>query len=276
MHRLASLSGSAALAALLLAASALPLTAQRGGSARDGLDGRMRAFLEVVEVGDHEGIAGFFPRSGDWTWMPTLLRAPEGTRVGVWRFRGEETLRAISPGGELCDSFDPPGDTGTPGRTLLRAAMSHPTGWRRVRGSRFVPPEASPRSPIFVEWRREDGQWVVSAFGDEQAYAPPPRPGADRGRLTRETRRAPLPAEPAYVTGKDWFVHNEPVSFHGRRFLKYGLPRPIDAPLLERVASLDGVAFFVEAGLRETPDVLYAPVAPGEYQPFQASGDGCR
>jgi hypothetical protein len=45
--------------------------------------------------------------------------------------------------------------------------MHRGTGWRRVRGNRFVPPGASASSAIFVEWRREGDRWVVSAFGDE-------------------------------------------------------------------------------------------------------------
>ncbi len=37
---------------------------------------------------------------------------------------------------------------------------------RRGRGA--APPTREPASsPTFVEWRREDGRWVVSAFGDE-------------------------------------------------------------------------------------------------------------
>jgi hypothetical protein len=39
--------------------------------------------------------------------------------------------------------------------------------WRRVSGTRFVPPGETAASAIFVEWRREGSKWVVSSFGDE-------------------------------------------------------------------------------------------------------------
>ncbi|HEX8244638.1 MAG TPA: hypothetical protein VF541_14125 [Longimicrobium sp.] len=42
-----------------------------------------------------------------------------------------------------------------------------PLRWRRVRGNRFVPVGDPNSAGFFVEWRREGGRWVVSAFGDE-------------------------------------------------------------------------------------------------------------
>ncbi len=40
--------------------------------------------------------------------------------------------------------------------------------WRRVPDTtRFVPPDAPDDAAIFVEWRLEDGRWVISSFGDE-------------------------------------------------------------------------------------------------------------
>ena len=57
---------------------------------------------------------------------------------------------------------------------LSHQVMHRGTGWRRVRGgSRFVPRDAPDDSPLFVEWRREGGTWVVSAVGDESFHDVP-------------------------------------------------------------------------------------------------------
>jgi len=129
------------------------------------LEPRMRAFLEAVRRGSGDSIATFFPRTGDFTYVRTEHRS-HGRRVGIWRFPASEAPRAISFRGPLWESFTIQYE-GQPIGLLAHQVMHRGTVWRRVRGNRFVPPGASPGSGTFVEWRKEGGTWVISAFGDE-------------------------------------------------------------------------------------------------------------
>lgn len=244
----------------LLTLAAIPLYAQTSLSAR------MRAFL--AEIGDEPNteLAAFFPRHGDWTWVQTARDYNRGGRVmsvGVWRFPGAETVRAIGAGGPVCGSFDGiRGEFGPfEGRFGMQARM-YEGPWRRVRGNRFVPRASNADSPVFVEWRREDGQWVVSAFGDEDYYSPRLL-GSDADPFERDTALVP---EDAAFASQDWYT----ITVRGWRSPKYGDPRPIDRTQLTRVGVLHRVSVYVERGESlDTSEVLYLPVAPGRYQPYE-------
>jgi len=68
-----------------------------------------------------------------------------------------------------------------------------------------------------------------------------------------------------------WFVNGEPVTFNGRRYVKYGLPRVLGATDVVSVGTYQGVAVFAEPSAdRMRPEVIY--IAPGsacEFQPYQ-------
>jgi len=246
-------------------AATLPLAAQTGAPAGATLEARMQAFLREVPETPNTALAAFFPRRGDWTWVQTL-RDERGRRrrTGVWRFPGAETLRAIGAGGPVCGSFDLiRGEFGPfEGRFGMQAIMNRGGPWRRVRGSRFVPPGASARSPVFVEWRREDGQWVVAAFGDEDIYFPRLL-GRWSGPFSRDTTLVP---EDAAFAPADWYT----ITIEGRRAVKYGLPRAIDRVLLARIGVLHRVSVYVERGSAlEGSELMYLATAPGQYQPYE-------
>jgi hypothetical protein len=225
----------------------------------------MRAFVEAAPEAPNDSVAAFFPRRGDWTWVRTAhhhaRRGP--TRVGVRRFPGAETLRAIGTGGPVCESFDQPAGVGPYEGRLGMQAMLNRGPWRRVRGTRFVPPGEPASSPVFVEWRREDGAWVVSAFGDRDVYDPrvlgrPPRPA------WRDTTGVP---EDAAFAPAEWYM----ITLGGVRFPKYGIPRPLDRSRLVRIGVFQGVSVFAEP--EENPDqpyIVYLPTAPGQVQGYQA------
>lgn len=146
-----------------------PSAAQATNAARADsavtLDDRASAFLRTVGRQNADSIAVFFPRTGDWTYVHTAHHGDE-PREGVRRFRGPEALAAIRLRGPLWASFEIQVES-QPIGLFAHQVLHRGTAWRRVRGNRFVPPDAPASSPIFVEWRREEGQWVVSAFGDE-------------------------------------------------------------------------------------------------------------
>lgn len=139
--------------------------------------------------------------------------------------------------------------------------------WRRVRGNRFVPPGAPDRSPVFVEWRRENGEWVISAFGDERYHG---RRLAGRVRsMIERIPPHPLPAEEAYAAGASWYVNNEPITFEGRRYLKYGLPSKIEERELTWIGVLGRIRVYAERDRAAAPEVIFVATAPGEFHPYQ-------
>lgn len=252
--------------AVLLSLAALPARAQ----APDGsLATRMRAFAAAAADAPNDSVAAFFPRRGDWTWVHT--RQPSSRRgaprVGTWRFGGAQTLRAIGAGGPVCESFDGPGGFGPPEERLGMQTLMHRGPWRRVRGTRFVPPGESAASPVFVEWRREDGAWVVSAFGDVGVYDPPVlgrRPPA-AWRDTTGVR------EDAAFARADWYT----ITLNGLHYTKYGNPRPRDRSGLVRIGLFQGVSVFAEPD--EDPDWparVYLLTAPGQFQAYEAPHGG--
>jgi hypothetical protein len=112
---------------------------------------------------------------------------------------------------------------------------------------------------------------------------PPPAPVVERtmvsmcvvqdGQLTTiqvAEGEAP-PAGEGYAGSTAWFVNNEPVTFMGRRYIKYGLPRVLGTTDVHGVGTVQGVSVFAEhAANTEHPEVIYVPVRPGcEFQPYQ-------
>ena len=225
---------------------------------RETLHGRMNAFLGSLmaegEMEPHEYFAG----RGSWTWFNT-----DGGQVGVHRFPSGETRRALESYCPLRDSFvlQPEGQ---PMGGLIGHALKNPSGWRRVRGTRFVPPGAPAASPTFIEWRQEDGRWVVSAFGDES-----PR---GRDRISDDAPNTVRRDPPGRLESREddtWYTGDGPIHFDGRRWFLNGARRVVSQELLRRVGSLGRVPVYAESG-SGIPDVLYVAVGPGpEVAPYQ-------
>ncbi|HEU4561110.1 MAG TPA: hypothetical protein VFS20_24880, partial [Longimicrobium sp.] len=199
--------------------AALLLLASMGGAAAQAWDttgvsqpgwslGRaMREFVRDLG-GD---LAGYFPARGEWEWVQTT-RYPDGTmRRNVHRFPAAQTGQAIEPGGPVCHMFHS-GDAVVEG-TVISSGRGEGR-WRRVGATRYVPPGMTARSPIFVEWRRENGRWVVAAVGEDGEYRMPLL-GRNRYEAVRGPRgvplRLPLPDSARLATGVDWHEHNIPI-----------------------------------------------------------------
>lgn len=258
-------------------AAAPPVAAQTGTPAASAtLDARMQALLDEMGEGSTERVAAFFPRRGDWAWVTTRAARPPGQDgTGIWRFPGAETARALAPGGPVCRSFAPGGGELGPAEGALRMHVGdHPSGWRRVRGNRFVPPGAGAGSPVFVQWRREEGAWVVAAFGE--AYPSRPRGASVAGTspvpgdgIVRDTLR--VPAGAAYAADAEWYTANRPVTLDGSRYVRYGVPRRLEPGALVRIGTLGRVAVYARPRDTQQPEVVMVPVAPGEFQVYQAT-----
>lgn len=230
----------------------------------------------LPEDGPTDTTRRFFPTTGDWSYTHTVHLAGGGTRIQRWVFPAAQTslLFGFDKGVKVDpvrESFqaDPHGQT-----YGLLISIIETTGrrWRLAGRNRFVPPGAPVSSPVFVEWRREHGQWVISAFGDERHCSPRLR-GYVRGDVVA-ARTLPEPAQPAYAANEGWYVNNEILRFDVRRYAKYGLPREIQRGELEQLGWKDDVRVYVEKGASELPLVVYLPTAPGMYQPYLEFGRG--
>lgn len=270
------LSRTTVLIGVLPALLAAPVHAQ-------ALEARMRSFLAAVgdesrigEPPDAHLFAPFFPRAGEWTRMVTFHRFTGNDSVAIERYRTAELARLLEPGAPLCGMFD--AGTGDVGPVIDEdgyGSLFEPGEWTRVRGNRFVAPGRPADSPVFVEWKMEDGRWVISSIGDYWEEGPPDGDRPPLQAIVRDSARTelrlPLGADTQYGPGRPWFDRYEPIEFDGMRYIKYGLPRRLSGGEVVRFGTTDGVPVAVEPGEGRIPSVVYVAVdSGGSFQPYQA------
>lgn len=74
-----------------------------------------------------------------------------------------------------------------------------------------------------------------------------------------------FPTTAGFAASATWFIDNETVRLHGRRYAKYSLPRLLAPGDVRAVGEYQGVAVFGT----DDPEVVYVPVHPGcEFQPY--------
>jgi hypothetical protein len=269
------------LVAALSLVSALPTPA----AAQQVPARRMSAFMRAIQEEAPDSVAAYFPKRGEWTWVQTVRRdrwrvdgkreTPPILSAGTWRFPAAATVAAIDAGGPACESFyRASGEVGPlsgslSGHMFLRDEQT----WRRVGRNRFVPPGAPARSSVFVEWRREGGEWVVSSFGDD-LLRDPRLLGTELSSAVRDSVPGqPLPPGPAHASRAAWFVGNKPIRMERFIYVKYGLPRKLADQEIVRVGRVGSIPVFAEAGFDQgTPEVIYVPSVPSEYQPYHGFG----
>jgi hypothetical protein len=150
-----------ALFALALWVDPAAVQAQR--VAEVPLEARMREFTASMRRVDEDSAVTFFPRSGDFTWVQTTHFGDRDV-VGTWRFPAAEFRAAYRD--VLNDMLTGHVEGNRVGSFSHQLQIRRPR-WRRAPGNRFVPTDEPDSSPIYVQWRREDGRWVVSEIGDE-------------------------------------------------------------------------------------------------------------
>lgn len=149
----------------LLGVGAAANTGPYAGGRGATLDKRMRSFVASFDSLSAQEFVEFFPRTGDVLYRHTR-HTPNGAEVIIRRFSAAEIPVALEYSGPLWASFQFQFEGQLIG-LLTHQVMVRTGEWRRVTESRFVPPDADPASPAFVEWRREGHHWVISEFGDE-------------------------------------------------------------------------------------------------------------
>jgi hypothetical protein len=265
------------LAAALLATLAADAAAQ---SAPAGLRRRMDAFAAALrDEAPVATIASFFPRDAAWEMVRTPERPTPQPAVETIRIAADSTLAAIRKDGRICDSFTGTvGDVGPVETTLGMQMRMHDGPWRYAGRLRFVPPGEPASSPTYVEWRRERGSWVVSRVGEQYYYFPRVLGVDAHDRASRDTTAGSgLPLERRLAAEQRWYRENAPITVGGRRYIKYGLPRPLPDSVLTRFGTVGVVPVYVERSEEERPWVVYVLATPGQYQPYETHMyGGCR
>lgn len=254
---------------LLYPAAGVAQSRPRVGS----LPARMRALFSAMEDYSPDALVGFFPAHGDWTWIVTTHNRDGSDSIARRSFTPAELRGALARSGPLCRTFTLGADLIPMGAIGYHVLMT-PGRWRQVGASRLVPPRALATSPVFLEWRREDGRWVLSQVGIEEDAAP-----HVLGTMINSVQRGTsVPGDSALTAERAaWSSDHEAVHLDGRTFIAYGLPRELPPDVLERVGSLNGVSVYVERGTAEHPDWLYIPAGGGRFAPYQDNmSDGCR
>jgi hypothetical protein len=263
-----------ATAALMLSASIHPAAAQD-----DSLRATMRAFVKWMLYEDPDGAARFFPARGDWEWRPVTFTYDGPGVKGRVRIPPDETRAALSDGSRICDTFFLTRGAVAPGALRLEVTVEG-REWRRLPGNRFVPPDAKSTSPVWLEWRREDDRWVVSAVGDRRWYmgasrsAEAPSTEIETDMVVRDSLRGaplhlPLPDDVPLAAGAEWYESGRPIWSSWRQLTKYGEPRRLDPGDVVRYGTVNGAAVFVEPGVGRDPEVVYVAVArSGQFQPY--------
>lgn len=79
-----------------------------------------------------------------------------------------------------------------------------------------------------------------------------------------------------YAANASWYVNHEAVSFQGKSFDKYGLPRVLGVNEITKAGEYKGVNVYVEAGYDGPIDIIYIPVRGGcEFQPYERILPSC-
>jgi hypothetical protein len=221
---------------------------------------RMGQLDRALAKGDGAAkIIRFFPRDSPLT----IVRTPDpaGAEGPVLR----RVLRPDSVRAHL---------ESTDGGCAFGGVIGLVTGeWRYVGRGRFTSRARGAGATLSLGWARERGVWVVRQI-TEKYYIPRRLLGTAAGELSRDTTAyAWLPEERRYAAAMEWYRTHEPVIVAGRRLMKYGLPRRLGRHELDPVGTLGVVPFFAEKGTGHAPEVVYALVGPGKYQPYQRTGD---
>ncbi|HEX8453285.1 MAG TPA: hypothetical protein VF647_14375 [Longimicrobium sp.] len=130
------------------------------------------------------------------------------------------------------------------------------------------PPAPVPPAPEPVTPQLEQIQVCVISNGTLADVAAQRDPVSGDTTVAGQPFTAALPQSESAASAP-WFVTDEPVTFGGRRFVKFGLPRLLRAGDVVRVGEFRGVGVFAEPNVRRT-EVIYLPTGSGcELQPYQ-------
>lgn len=135
-----------------------------GDDAPQALRSRNAEFLDAVASRPPRLLLEFFPRAGTVTYRHTVY-SDSGPAVSEQAFPTGDIPAALN--GPLWRVFTFQAERQVVGLFAHQLALRG-SRWRYAGANRFVPPGADRCSAIFVQWRLENGTWVISALGDEE------------------------------------------------------------------------------------------------------------
>jgi hypothetical protein len=112
------------------------------------------------------------------------------------------------------------------------------------------------------------------ALGALLLPALPPRPVAHAVVPPTSVAGVAAPADSTVYAGTQrWFVSDEPITFGGRRWVKFGMSRALTQSEAERVGEFRGVSVFRSAADRDA-QVIYVAVRAGcDFQPYRREAE---
>lgn len=128
------------------------------------LQARNTEFLAAVDSHPPRQLAGFFPRAGEVVYRHTVY-ADDGTTVREQRFSANDLPAALE--GPLWAVFTSQVEGQVVGLFAHQVSLRG-RRWTYAGNHRFVPPGASRCSASYVQWRLENGAWVISGIADEE------------------------------------------------------------------------------------------------------------
>lgn len=118
----------------------------------------MTRFVTALKAKDLEGFLQLFPRRSTWRYVGTATEPQQVSELSYEQlaadFQSQTGLyeSLIYAGGDDCfrDHF----------------VDTEPGQWVEVSPGRFAHPLPEERPYVWVEWKQEDGRWVVAALGE--------------------------------------------------------------------------------------------------------------
>jgi len=136
-----------------------------------------------------------------------------------------------------------------------------------------LPPPPAPEAPIApAAPARQDVSYCVVQNGQLSSVTVQYDPATGDSTYNGQRVSAAFPQTAGYAGAEPWFINTELVTFNGRRYVKYGLPRVLGTSEVSNAGTVHGVSVFVESGAgMPRPEVIYVPTRPGcEFQPYQS------
>ena len=73
----------------------------------------------------------------------------------------------------------------------------------------------------------------------------------------------------SYAGGEAWFINDQAITFDRRQFSKFGQPEAKECRSMKIVGDFGGVNVFADATGSAPFNLVYVPVRPGVFQPYQ-------
>jgi hypothetical protein len=118
----------------------------------------MSRFVTALKAKDLDGLLQLFPRRSTWKYVGTAMEPHQ-----VSEFTYEQLAADLKSQTGLYESLIYAG-----GDDCFRDHFvdTEPEQWVEVSPGRFAHPLAEERQYVWVEWKQEDGRWVVAALAE--------------------------------------------------------------------------------------------------------------